>query len=129
MTMAKLTKAQQTERDEEIKALRAILKPGATVHTILRHVSKSGMQREIALVYIRRDGEIRYLNYSAAKVLGYRQGKNDGIVVGGCGMDMGFALVYHLGCALWPKGTSKPHGTRNGQPDTSGGYALKHRWL
>ena len=22
-----------------------------------------------------------------------------------------------------------PHGTRNGEPDSTGGYALKHRWL
>jgi hypothetical protein len=53
----------------------------------------------------------------------------EGIVVGGCGMDMGFHLVYNLGATLWPKGTEKPHGTRNGEPDTSGGYALKSRWI
>jgi hypothetical protein len=31
--------------------------------------------------------------------------------------------------ALWPNGTDTPHGTRNGEPDTNGGYALKHRWM
>jgi hypothetical protein len=34
-----------------------------------------------------------------------------------------------LGQKLWPNGTKKPHGARNGQPDESGGYALKQHWL
>ena len=55
--------------------------------------------------------------------------KTGGVKVAGCGMDMGFALVYNLGHTLWPKGTRKPHGTRNGEPDNCGGYALKHRWI
>ena len=45
------------------------------------------------------------------------------------GMDMGFAVVYDLGLSLWPAGTPAPHGTRNGEPDANGGYALKHSWL
>ena len=52
-----------------------------------------------------------------------------GLVIGGCGMDMGFHVVYNLGRAMWPDGTPDPHGTRNGEPDRDGGYALKHRWL
>lgn len=28
-----------------------------------------------------------------------------------------------------PNGTDKPHGRRNGEPDSSGGYALKSRWM
>jgi hypothetical protein len=47
----------------------------------------------------------------------------------GAGMDMGFELVYRLGQAMWPNGTPEPHGTRNGQPDSDGGYALEHKWL
>lgn len=58
-----------------------------------------------------------------------RDDKTGGVRVGGCGMDMGFHLVYQLGSVLWPKGTKKPHGKRNGEPDYSGGYALKHEWL
>lgn len=30
---------------------------------------------------------------------------------------------------LKPDGAPAPHGTRNGEPDTAGGYALKHEWL
>jgi hypothetical protein len=44
-------------------------------------------------------------------------------------MDVCFAAVYNLGRTLWPNGTDKPHGTRNGTPDTDGGYALKNRSL
>lgn len=54
---------------------------------------------------------------------------NGGIKIGGYGMDMGFSLVYDLGRTLWPKGTPKPHGKRNGEPDSDGGYALKQEWL
>lgn len=38
-------------------------------------------------------------------------------------------FVYSLGRTLWPDGTRAPHGRRNGQPDSDGGYALKHSWL
>jgi hypothetical protein len=49
--------------------------------------------------------------------------------VNGCGMDMGFSVVCNLGAMLWPMGTDTPHGTRNGAPDSAGGYALKHKWI
>jgi hypothetical protein len=58
-----------------------------------------------------------------------RLADDGGIKIGGCGMDMGFDLVYSLGATLWPNGTRKPHGTRNGEPDSAGGYALNHRWM
>lgn len=41
-------------------------------------------------------------NYSVAKAIGARQAKKgDGIIMGGCGMDMGFALVYELSQVLY----------------------------
>jgi hypothetical protein len=124
----KQTKAQQAERADAIAKLREWIKPGDTVYTILRHVSRSGMQREIGVCIV-KDGEMMHPNYSVSLALNCRQGKRDGIIMDGCGMDMGFALVYNLGMTLWPNGTDKPHGTRNGEPDSDGGYALKHRWL
>lgn len=42
-----MTKQQQSERDEFIAKLRETLKPGDTLHTVLRSVSRSGMQRVI----------------------------------------------------------------------------------
>lgn len=124
-----MTKAQIAERDEAIAELRKRLKPGDRIYAIVRHVSRSGMQRSISLT-IARKGEIESLDFWASRALDLRiDRKNGGIKIDGCGMDMGFQLVYMLGSALWPHGTSKPHGRRNGEPDSTGGYALKHVWL
>jgi hypothetical protein len=122
-----MTKAQQAERAEYLDKLRAILRPGDKVYCVLANVSRSGMSREIKLYHI--NGEAHWLSGYAGKALGLRLGKHDGVIMGGCGMDMGFAVVYELGQALWPNGTDAPHGTRNGQPDSAGGYALKSHWL
>ena len=112
-----------------LKELRSMLKPGDTVYTRLNHVSKSGMMRVIDLFVI-RDNEPLRITWSACQATetAYNN-KHDGMRMDGCGMDMGFSAVYHLGSVLWPDGTPEPHGTRNGQPDRDGGYALKHRWL
>lgn len=119
----------QSQRQEALDALRAILKPGDTVYTVLRHRSASGMTRTIALCVI-RDNEPRWFTYWLPFIgIGKRDDKHEGVKVEGCGMDMGFHVVYRLGQELWPDGTPEPHGIRNGEPDTSGGYALKHRWL
>lgn len=105
-----------------------LLAPGATVYTQLRHASASGMQRRISL-HVVHGGQIRCVDTLAADLMGDKIHKDGGIVVNGCGMDMGFHLVYSLGASLWPQGTPEPHGTRNGEPDSTGGYALHHEWL
>lgn len=56
----------QAEKDEAAERLREILKPGDTVYCILRHVSRSGMQRRISL-YTLHDGEPRWLDGYAAR--------------------------------------------------------------
>lgn len=122
---------QDIKEAEEI--LRKWLKPGDTVFTVLRHVSSSGMTRRIDL-YKFENNEPVYLSGYAAKVLGDRRHKDGGIVVGGCGMDMGFHLVYSLSRRLFPGGFDLPKGKRGRNGDTSGhdndgGYALNHRWL
>lgn len=116
------------------KELRKILKPGQQVYCLLRDVSRSGMSRTISLYVIERGAKgkppgLRCIDSLAADCTGYRLADNRGIKVGGCGMDMGFQLVYSLGASVWPKGTPRPHGKRNGEPDSEGGYALKHDWL
>lgn len=116
-------------REQACKHLRKLLKPGSTVYTILRSVSKSGMSRKLSLVIPQKDGTIRDITYTAAVVMNCTVDAHNQITRHGCGMDMGFDCVYNLGYCLWPKGTKKPHGTRNGEPDHSGGYALKHSWL
>ena len=97
------TRAAKIEREKAKAELREWIKPGDTVHTILRHVSRSGMLREIGIVLL-KDGSNLHPNYLVAEALGERIGKRDGVIVGGCGMDMGFHIVYNLGYALWPDG-------------------------
>ena len=116
-------------RAEYCKAeLRTLLVPGAKVYCILRSVSSSGMSRAVSL-YVKSAGDMRNIDSLSADVLGYKLAKKEGLLVSGCGMDMGFHLVYSLGRTLWPNGTETAHGIQNGKPDTDGGYALKHVWL
>ena len=116
------------EKSESRQTLLELLKPGDTVYTMLKHVSRSGMMRHIQLKIV-RDQDICDITYHAACVLGDSIAKDGGIRVSGCGMDMGFALVYDLGMTLRRSGTPEPHGTRNGEPDRDGGYALHQRWI
>lgn len=130
--MAKATKA---EKQAAIDDLRAMIKPGDTLWTVLRHVSKSGMMRhvDVYLLAVGDDGKVRprWLSRLISRALGYSMttGARDSLKVPGCGMDVGFKVVYNLGAALWPNGTPQPHGTRNGSPDSAGGYALRQEWL
>lgn len=102
--MAKLTKAQQVEHNEALEELRKILKPGTTVRTILRRVSSSGMSRSISAVVHTKDG-IRDLDWLINKAGIFKfDRKHDGLQLGGCGMDMGFYLVYSLSRSLYPNG-------------------------
>lgn len=150
-----LSQIRKDERAEAIEQLRKWLQPGDTVYTVLRHVSRSGMQREISL-YVIKDGEPQWLDGYASKALGERIGKREGLVVGGCGMDMGFHLVYNLSRTLFADGhgcvgercPSNDHsnGDRDYTPHElsveemvygrshehwhrDGGYALRHRWI
>lgn len=132
-----MTKTQdKSERAESIRTLKKLLKPGDTVFTVLRHRSSSGMSRDIDFFIIRK-GEPYWLSYHVGKVLGLKRSKGrDGLKVGGCGMDMGFHVVYELSRALFPKGfvpAKAGRGGRNGSDpneiDTDGGYALNQRWL
>ena len=116
----------KSQRTEAHARLHEILKPGDTVYTVLRHVSRSGMMREISVIGPNNED----ITWHVMHVGGYRRSdKTGGLRVSGCGMDMGFHVVYNLGRAMWPDGTPEPHGTRNGEPDRDGGYALKHLWL
>lgn len=136
-TQAKpLTKKAQREqeREESRQELLKILRPGDRVYSVIRSVARSGMSRTIdfyAMQVDDRDGKPfpRYLTGYIADVLDYRRDDHGALKVGGCGMDMCFHVVYNVGRALWPRGTDKPHGTRNGSPDSDGGYALKSERL
>lgn len=84
-----------------------------------------------------------YVGHAIGSPQSYRNWeKSLGLTVGGCGMDMGFHLVYNLSRVLFPSGfecigkgcPSNDHsnGDRNYEPHRhtgDGGYAIKHRWL
>lgn len=92
---------QQTEQAQAITTLREHLKPGDTVYTSVTHVARSGMSRSIRL-FIIRDGAPWDISYFAARAMSDKiDQKNGGIRIGGCGMDMGFSLVYNLSRALF----------------------------
>lgn len=148
------TKYTADQVDAQCK-LRAMLTPGTTVHTGLDHVSRSGMSRRIS-VYIVRDGDITDITWLVAKAGYGKLHAQGGISMGGCGMDMGFALVYGVGRMLYPNGfpcTGSKGYTSSGRKARhprcmsndhvngdsvyrrgknhggDGGYALNQRWL
>ena len=135
-----MSKASEQEKTEAIERLRGWVKPGDTIYCVLRHVSSSGMMRVIDLKHIEKvegQGEpcLLTLGYNVALALGMKYDRSrEGVRIGGCGMDMGFELVYNMGRVLFPQGfdlTPTNH-ARNGDPsgfDTDGGYALNHRWM
>lgn len=131
----------KSEQKECVERLREWLRPGDTVCTILRHVSRSRMQRVISPVVL-HDGQAQHLCYSVARALDLAEDEErDGVKVRGCGMDMGFALVYNLAATLWPEGftcigkgcpaNDHANGDRNYEVHLhrDGGYALRQKWL
>lgn len=88
-------------RGQAVAKLREMLQPDSVVYCVLRRVSTSGMSRVIDLVVIVDNRPVSIAHY-ARDVLGWKY-TNDrvrGLVVTGCGMDMGFHTVDALGRAL-----------------------------
>ena len=107
----------QREKEEAKQRLLEWLKPGDTVYTIVERVSRSGMSRNIRVVVFldNKASEGIHPNHAVATLLGWtlkRVNGYDTVHVSGCGMDMGFHLVYALSQELF-----------------NDGYALKQRWL
>ena len=97
-----MARTRTNDLSPSLEQLREWLPKGTRVFTILRSVSRSGMQREISVVvFLSGDDCPIHPNYHVCQVLGLRRGKSDGVVITGCGMDMGFHLVYELAYALY----------------------------
>ena len=117
----KLSKHEQALMDRNYaieKLLTHYVKPGTKVYTIMRYVSSSGMSRNISLV-IANGEEVIDITYYAAHALGDKLIESKGhraIRVNGCGMDMGFHLVYSLSYVLFPAEDRR-------------GYVLRHEWI
>lgn len=83
-------------------------------YVIARHVSRSGMSRTLSVHYFdTKAGRLHCLNYAASLLLGLPlDRRNDGVKIAGCGMDMGFEIVYRL--------SNIAH---------DDGYVFRHEWL
>ena len=108
-------------------ALLKIIKPRTRLTAVCTGFNKSGMSATFRVFLpLMHDGKpcIREITKQVARFVGFRLNKHDEIVMGGCGYSKSFQIGYSLGCSLWPEGTPEPHGTRNGVPDSYGGYAI-----
>lgn len=123
--MATKTLSQKKLSKEEIASARDQLleyfKQDNRVYTRLMRVSSSGMYRVMSL-HIARDNQILNITWLASRVLGSTLKDVDGswgIGRSGCGMDMGFDLVYNLSMKLYCPGNY----------DHDSAYRLKHEWI
>jgi hypothetical protein len=114
----------KAEREEARRDLRALLPAGSTVYTVLRHVSRSGMSRNLDCYALTTDGDgkawIRRITWQVCKATGHRYNtKAEALTITGCGMDMGYSVVNDLAIGLYC-------------PDVythEGAYSLRHEWL
>ena len=101
---------------EDIALLKSMFPKGSTAFLILRKKSSSNLPRVVGVVAFKRDGKNLldfHPNYRVAKILGMKEDRqNEGIKVGGGGMDVGLHLISSLSRKLYG--------------DDS---AIKHRWL
>lgn len=102
-------KISKQDREEATASLRELCPEGSKVYCIVRHVSRSGMSRCIDC-YVIRDNELIWISGYASKAMGMTLTQN-GIRVGGCGMNMCFALVYDLSRTLYRDGYKLTHAT------------------
>jgi hypothetical protein len=114
--MAVAIKARELNSEESKRILSAhFLEEEMVVWTLLRSVSKSGMSRQISVFVVDQHRHIWDVTYHTGSVLGMSVHETNGarsLKVDGCGMDMGFHLVYNLSSVLF-----------------NDGYSLKQRWL
>ena len=134
-------------RSECISTLKGRIKAGQTIYTTLQNVSSNGMSRRIIVTTI-DDGRIWNITRLVATACEYRYNDNYGaLVVGGCGMDMGFSVVYGLSSVLFrgdfhcvgegcpsndhanDRDGSWSRETNKGRLHSDGGYALRHSWI
>lgn len=103
----KMTVAQEEDHREALKRLGELLPVGTTVYTVLTHVARSGMMRVIRPIVMVNNKPVD-LTWLLRRIDGGRRYKtsktHEGIVMGGAGMDMGFALVYDIARLVYPDG-------------------------
>ena len=122
MSTATLSKKAQKEQDREsaraylLSILNKQNKP--TLYTNLKSVSSSGMSRDMKVLAV-VEGEIVDITYYVGKLdIGTIKERNGQRVirVGGCGMDMGFHVVYTVSAILYGY-------------EERGAYTIRHEWI
>lgn len=113
---------------ESIVHLREVLKPGETVYTVLRHVSRSGMSRGIDVYRMEGNSPVWITGY-VGHAIGSPQSRKDwersqGLRVGGCGMDMGFHVVNSLSYVIFPEYRCLG---KDAEPRCPSSYHVNHR--
>lgn len=105
-------KVSKADKDHSLEMLNKFLNKNQTVYCVLRHVSRSGVRREIALFVI-HENRMQVISGWVSDVLEMPINRDNlGIKIDGCGMDMGFHVVYNLASVLY-----------------GNGYQLKSEWL
>lgn len=136
-----MTKHSKSDKAEAVERLRKYLKPAActrdpknghrtyteerqNVYMIVRSVSRSGMSRVIS-TYVNVDGDLLCLDWAIAVATDSRLDKRAGVHIGGCGMDMCFALLDHAVHAAFGQWVEVkpcrqyPNGRRYSAPDAN----------
>lgn len=130
---------QDPQFEEARQTMLALVKPGDTVHCIVRSVARSGMSRRIDF-YVRQGDDMRWVTpfmvrlgcMDESHAAWRKHGDHAGAKISGCGMDMCFESVYRLGRVLFREGFAVEGRGRNGDTsghDKDGGYALIHHML
>jgi hypothetical protein len=94
-------------KEEAITQLKSLVKDGRTVHVLLRSVSSSRMSRRLSFfIVLKKTSEVQCLDYWVSRAVGLREAKDrygyitNGLIVSGCGQDMGWACVKSIERAL-----------------------------
>lgn len=122
---------EKTHREIDAQnAIKKLIKPQDRVYCTVLRVAPSGRSRRMKF-FIVKDGEILNITHIICNALSYKYSTDGSMIISGCGMDMGFHVVYSLGSVLWPHGDGKTVTGRNGdtKPETDGGYLLKYSYL
>jgi hypothetical protein len=118
-TLSKKAQKEQERENARVYLLSILNKQNKpTLYTNLKSVSSSGMSRDMK-VLAAVEGEIVDVTYYVGKLdIGTIKERNGQRVirVGGCGMDMGFHVVYSVSAVLYGY-------------EERGAYTIRHEWI
>ena len=99
---------------EAKKWLKQYIKPTTTLIINMTKVSSSGMTRRMKVYLVNKNsGRLQNITYWIADLTGINE-NDDGLKVGGCGMDMTFWLADYITSYLFNKKAVKTFGGNGG---------------